>query len=151
MVILVLGITVGCGDEGVEFPEPMPAPTPAPMPLPTPTPEPVVENPLCTETMGVDGGGGFLWKPEGENFPTLVVLLPGKFQSEFERVEATRKDGSVESLRFTGFSNFDPDGLRQTWRGDLRGGRYTGRVVAIGGNPMQECEWEVDRPAQRQD
>lgn len=134
--------------------EPTPSPTPSPTLPPTPVPEPEdpipVTNPACSGTMGTDGAGGFLWKPRSESGGTLVVLLPGKFQSEFSSVKVFRR-GSSEALRFTGFSNYDPDGLRQTWRASREGGAYTGRVEARGGNPSQTCVWMVDNPSRRQD
>ena len=110
--------------------------------------------------MGTDGPGGFLWKPISENprlvapgvfRRTLVVLLPGKFQSQFRQVILVRKTGREELADFTGFSNFDQDGLRQTWRGDFQGKEYDGSVVAVGGDPDQECRWKIDRPARRND
>lgn len=137
-------IECGIPDEGI--------PTPSPTPIPSPTPEGplLVRNPVCQNPMGTDGGGGFLWKPKSESGGTLVVLLPGKFQSQFDSVKVFRRNKS-EDLRFTGFSNYDADGLRQTWRATREGGEYTGRVEAQGGNPVQTCIWMVDNPERRQD
>lgn len=163
MVVMLLG---GCGDIDCKrlddgtfeclpvTPTPTPEATPEPTPEPTPAPTPPRErNPNCTRIMGTDGPGGFLWKPRGENSGNLVILLPGKFQSEFETVTVFRDNRrkTPESLRFTGFSNYDPDGLRQTWRGTRKGADYTGEVVAEGGNPSQICEWVVENPERRQD
>ena len=159
MVLGLLGLS-GCGGD-CEFTEdfdiicdeplpPEPSPTATSTPIPEPTSEPISSNPTCSDVMGTDGPGGFLWKPKSESGGTLVVLLPGKFQSTFESVQVHRRN-RVEELRFTGYSNFDQDGERQTWRASRPGEAYTGRVEARGGNPLQTCVWVVDNPSRRQD
>ncbi len=105
-----------------------------------------IGNPLCNDRINsVDGGDGFLWKPTSEIENTLVVLFPGIYMSRFDQVLLAIPDGTFESARFTGFSN----GARQTWRGDLSGGDYLGRVVVSSGE--QTCEWLVNDPSERQD
>lgn len=168
MALLFVG-TTGCGEvedlecriteSGNVACRPQESPTPTPVlpeeSSPTPTPERdegiLVRNPVCRERMGTDGPGGFLWKASSESTGDLVILLPGKFQSQFETVEVKRKRGGVEQLFFTGFSNYDQDGERQTWRATQPGRAYDGRVEARGGDPDQTCVWIVSRPAQRQD
>ena len=154
ILLLLLSSIISCGDGIILPPNVTPTPTSTP-PVETPSPTPSVSNPLCIGEMGTDGGGGFLWKPksdpEGATPNRLVVLLPGKFQSRFENVFVRRSSGEEEALRFTGFSNFDQDGLRQTWRGEKMGGAYDGTVLARGGNPFQDCNWKVRNPDKRQD
>jgi len=155
--LVLIGLFVGCGNnvchdagdgnyECVPAPEPTPTPEPTPEPTVAPTPAPK-SNPLCTKVMGIDGPGNFLWKPEGDHTSALVVLLPVRFEVPFSALTVKRKSGDSEKLRFTGFSNGD----RQTWRGELKGGRYTGVVEAFGGEPAQLCIWEVEKPRMRQD
>ena len=106
-----------------------PSPLASSMPTPTPTREPIWEpiiNPECNGNQ-LFGSGENIWKPRGENQPSLVILLDGKFQDPFSCV-AELKRGGVETLRFTGFANAAPNGLRQHHRGNLPGGKYTGRI-----------------------
>ena len=157
LTLVLLLFSVGCGgnicretDDGTFecVPTPQPSPTPEPTIAPTPEPtEPPVANPMCTDIMGIDGPGNFLWKPEGDHTNALVVLLPERFESPFASMVVKRKSGESENLRFTGFSNGD----RQKWRGQLKGGRYTGSVEAFGGNPSQLCIWEDEKPRLRKD
>lgn len=141
---------MGCGDD-IIIPIPTPTPTPDPIITPTPTMTPNSMNPSCNSVMGVDGPGGFLWKPKSDSNGNAVVLLPGTFQARFDRVEKKRKDGQTESFTFTGFSNFDQDGLRQTWRGSKPGGSYTSNsnVVATLGDTM--CKWKIGNSSERND
>ena len=104
------------------------------------------ENPDCHETTnGVDGAGGFLWKPISEADGNLVILFPPEFDVKFFKVLVFDLEGSIEQGEFTGFTNGD----RQTWRFSSPGGVYTGRVVVDAIN--QECIWFVESPEERQD
>lgn len=104
------------------------------------------ENPDCSVgTNGVDGAGGFLWKPISEGDGNLVILFPAEFDVPFRDVFVFATGGDIESGNFVGFSN----GNRQTWRFDFPGSAYTGQVTVddIG----QECDWFVESPGERQD
>ena len=120
------------------------------------TPGPVF-NPRCEAVMGVDGAGGFLWKPVSDYYDELVVILPARFTVPFLRLDVfqvkTILHGKVvaldpprtESCTFNGFAN----GGRQHWRCDLPGRFYDGHVVAV--DEAQVCEWQVAHPGKRQD
>ena len=102
------------------------------------------QNPNCSGINGIDGSGGFLWKPEGENTGNLVVLFPSEFTDRFLSVVATIA-GDFEEGTFTGFSNGD----RQTWRFSKPGSAYDGKLIVDANN--QECVWQVANPSDRQD
>lgn len=155
LTLVLLIFSLGCGNnicretsngtiQCVPAPQPSSEPTSEPTPLPTPNLE---MNPICSQIMGTDGPGKFLWKPEGDHSGALVVLFPEEFRSPFNTVTVQRKTGQHENMNFTGFSN----GNRQTWRAQLRGGQYTGVVEAFGANPSQLCTWQVAKPRKRQD
>lgn len=83
-----------------------------------------------------------LWKPEGESDGKLAVLLRGDWR-EPDRVEVMRKDGTWETMRYAGTSNWcGPNQLeRYTYRGDHPGGsQYTSRA---GGGGVRA--WYGDR------
>lgn len=97
------------------------------------------------EVLGVDGPGGFLWKPESDSDGNLVILFPPEYGVEFIAVYVETLAGETEGGVFAGFSN--PN--RQTWRFSLPGEAYTGRVrVDLG---TQECLWNVSQPGNTQD
>ena len=135
VLILFVLLFVGCGkiercfqtaDGSFECEEVLPAsPVPSPVMTPEPIPEPI-RNPECVGNQ-LFGSRDNVWKPKGENQPSLVILLNGLFAEPFECI-AELKRGGVESLRYTGFANAAPDGLRQHHRGGRPGGKYTGRV-----------------------
>jgi hypothetical protein len=99
----------------------------------------------CVGIGGVDGSGGFLWKPMSESDGNLVILFPSKFDKKFLDVLVEDLDGNVESGAFAGFTN--PD--RQTWRFSKNGAEYTGVVRAD--LITQECAWRVSSPEEVQD
>lgn len=141
-------LLTGCGDVPIkELPEEIQEgsnssgqPTPFSTPL-----EIAIDNPDCTQIMGTDGPGGFLWKPRGDHSNALVILLRDAYRQEFEDCVVRRSDGTVESMQFTGFSN----GNRQTWRGSRPGGAYDGWLRCY--EKRQTCTWRVRNPANRQD
>lgn len=106
---------------------------PEPMPTPSPSPETPTERVSCpdVEFFGRDEN---VWKPKGENQPTLVVLLSGKYKEPFE-CQAELKRGGAETLRYTGFANAGGRyGLRQHHRGNEPGGKYKGEIKCkVGG------------------
>lgn len=103
-------------------------------------------NPDCSDGVnGVDGPGNFLWKSESETDGNLVILFPSEFDVVFLGVEVIDVDGNIEDGVFTGFSN----GGRPTWRFNMSGDSYTGRITVD--DVGQECEWFVEEPGERQD
>ncbi len=103
-------------------------------------------NPDCSaDPFGVDGAGGFLWKPVSDSRSSLVVLFPDSYDVQFERVVATRLDGTQEEGAFSGFAN----GNRQHWRFVEAGENYNGALQIF--DEAQECSAFVANPAERQD
>lgn len=156
-------LLAGCGDVSLDkifdaLSRPTPAPTAVATPIPTPTntpaptatpaPTPHPTNPLCVEEMRAqDGPNGFLWKPSGDHTGALVVLLPARFFNEFDTVVVDRKDGELERLSFTGFSN----GNRQTWRGKQHGRHYKNNQLVRAVEHGNICAWRIKNAAQRND
>lgn len=130
----------GCGDDwediipcefDADCDEPTPSPSPDPDPV-EPTPSPSPANPDCP-AVTMFGQDGSLWKPRSDE-GKLVVLLPSRYRGEF-RCTATRKDGEVEVLRYTGFANDD----RQHHRGELAGGKYENNGTVSCEDSRQVC------------
>lgn len=97
-----------------------------------------------------DGGGGFLWKG-AERTGNLVVLLPGKFKSEFDSVTAERLNGKIVELYPTGFANADPDGLRQHWRFDIPIRKFKDNSLVVASEPGNTCAWRIKDASKRND
>lgn len=103
-------------------------------------------NPDCSsDPFGVDGAGGFLWKPVSDTRGSLVVLFPSEYDVQFEGVSARRLDGTLEEGTFSGFGN----GSRQHWRFSASGDAYTGEIQIQ--DEAQECSAFVATPSERQD
>ena len=132
--------------------EPTPRPTATPQPTPpvaTPTPRPTTtpqpkKNPICTAVMPAqDGPGGFVLK-NGDHTGLVVVLLPGRFSSQFDSVTIERLNGSRESLRFAGWANPDHGiGDRQHWRGTRKVADYQPGSQIIAKEVGNECRWQL--------
>lgn len=155
IVLSALILLSACGDGSDEFPFPLPTPDPTPQPTMAPTPEPSpipMENPICEGEMSArDGGGGFLWK-KSDTRGTLVVLLPGRFQVEFDTVQAQLKTGEWVDLFPTGFANPEANGmLRQHWRSNFRVEEFKNNSLLIATEPGNTCAWRIGRANRRND
>ena len=100
-------------------------------------------NPSCSGVFGT----GFLWKPISESEGSLVVLFPPEYGETFQSVSVTDLLGNVEVGRFSGRTN--PN--RQTWRFNLPGDAYTGRLVVSNpvGSVLEECVIQIPNPGVR--
>lgn len=147
LLILLILILPNC-DHIEELPGPCPeevcsdgAPEPSPSPLPTPVPP---TNPTVVGIQKFENGT--LWKPCSDHGCTLVVLLNNSFVAPFDECLVERRNGQMEELRFTGFSN--PD--RMTLRGTSHGRDYMPNGKLICREFKQEVEWKIPRrPARR--
>ena len=110
----------------------------------------------CTEVHSSnDGPGGFLWK-ESEH-RGLVVLMPGKYDIQFNKIEVIRPYGKSEELYFTGWANADSDGPRQHWRLNKSISEFPRKVVVKATlrdsvfSEKQELCWTVFKSEERND
>jgi len=73
-------------------------------------------------------GGGFLWKPVGENSGRLVILLPPQYTGQVSVVYvANSKGGAIEAGSYTGVGN----GNRTHWRFSKPGSGYGQNILAV--------------------
>lgn len=104
---------------------------------------------------GVDGPGGFTWKPESDSTGSLVIFFPSDYTEPFESVMVTQLFGSPEFGIFDGFNADDAFGERQIWRFNFPGSAYIGLIrVTIGSADSAGggvCLWNVDNVSEVQD
>ena len=110
----------------------------------------------CTEVYSAqDGNGGFLWK-ESEH-RGLVVLLPGKYDIQFNKVQVIKPYGGKEPLHPTGWANSDADGPRQHWRLNKAISDFPNKIVVRATmresvfSEKQVLCWKVFRAGKRND
>jgi hypothetical protein len=88
-------------------------------------------TPVVTGGSGIGprgGGGGFLWKPVGENSRKLVILLPPQYTGQVSGVYvANSKGGAIEAGSYTGVGN----GNRTHWRFSKPGSGYGQNILAV--------------------
>lgn len=119
------------------------APTAVPVASVEPTPEPkklVAYTGKCTQKSPTDGvKRGFLWKPDGENLPGAVVVLPSKMEAASVQV------GTLKA-RFKGLHTD-----RQVWIFDGRPGKSF-KAPPVTARTETECyEWRIVKPSERVD
>lgn len=114
-LVIIADVLSGCGDIE-EYPKELDPIGPKQEASPTPLPTTAPSNPICEGVQSFSGGT--VWKPEGDNSKTPVLIIRSEFQVPFE-CSVLLKDGSLAPMRFTGFANGD----RQHHRlGDVRTG-----------------------------
>jgi hypothetical protein len=108
---------------------------------PTPAPKkPVPYSGKCTQKNAQDGvKRGFLWKPDGENLPGAVVVLPSKMDAASVEIGALK-------ARYKGMHTD-----RQVWIFDERPGKgFTAPVVIV--RTEAACyEYKISTPGKRVD
>ena len=109
MIGLILQLVCTCGDCVCEAPQPS-----------------IPYHETCEGPQKYSNGN--LWKPKGDHSGSLVVLLRTKYPI-FDTCQVKLRDGSWESLEYTGLSNGD----RQTYRGREPGGKYYAGKQKLGG------------------
>jgi hypothetical protein len=118
-------------------------PTAAPVVSIEPTPEPkklVAYAGKCVQKNPQDGvKRGFLWKPDGENLPGAVVVLPSKMEA------ASVEIGTLKA-RYKGLHTD-----RQVWIFDGRPGKSFAAPAVIARTEAGCFEWKIVKPAVRTD
>ena len=92
-------------------------------------------------------GGGFLWKPVGENSGRLVILLPPQYTGKAGSVHVASGDGQVLDVGvYTGVGN----GGRTHWRFPQKGGAYGNNILAVADlNAGGSVHWPIPSGAAR--
>ena len=107
-------------------------------------------TPVVTGGSGIGprgGGGGFLWKPVGENSRKLVILLPPQYTGKAGSVHVASGDGQVLDVGvYTGVGN----GGRTHWRFPQKGGAYGNNILAVADlNAGGSVHWPIPSGAAR--
>lgn len=118
-------------------------PTAVPVATVEPTPEPKKLVPYagkCTQKNPQDGvKRGFLWKPDGENLPGAVVVLPSK-------MEAVSVEVGTLKARHKGLHTD-----RQVWIFDKRSGKSFKAPVVTARTATGCYSWKITNPSERVD
>ena len=95
----------------------------------------------------VKPGGGFLWKPSGENSGKLVVLLPKSYGGKVKGVVLRDASGrALESGRSSGFANGD----REHFRFGKSGSSYpAGVLLEVEFSTGKKIAYKIDSPGSR--
>ena len=112
--------------QGVDVTPDTDSPAPADEPSDAPASTPVITG---GSGIGPQGeGGGFLWKPVGDNSRKLVILLPPVYNGQVSTVYVATSSGSpIEAGAYTGIGN----GNRTHWRFSKQGSGYGRNILAV--------------------
>ena len=119
----------------------------------------------CNYDLGLDGSGGFLYKPESEKNGNLVVLLPSylpnadlvlverklkkkrKKKCDAGTLNGRKCERKKEALWFNGRHNGD----RQTWYAARPGARYKSKRRVMAWVDDEVYCWKIGKSSERND